>query len=67
MAARLPYNEKNDKAQDSKLMRSMSPAQRAAFKKLDEKHRKVKYQDQDAKIDQRLATKARKAVAKKKP
>jgi hypothetical protein len=64
--ARAAYTEKGDKAQDAKLMRSMSPAQKAEFKKLDEKHRKVKYQDQDSKIDRRLASKAKKSVAKKK-
>ena len=65
--ARALYNEKKDKKIDTKLLAKKSPAVKAAFEKLDKEHKKVKYQDQDTKIDRGLIKKAEaKAKTKKK-
>ena len=52
--ARQLYTEKGDKKVDAKLLKKLTPAQKAAFKKEDKKHRKVKYQDEDTKIDKKI-------------
>jgi hypothetical protein len=43
-------------------MKKLTPAQKAAFKKKDEKHRKVKYQSEDTKIDKKIIKKIKKKV-----
>ena len=55
--ARQLYTESGDKKVDAKLLARLTPAQRREFKKADEKHRKVKYQDQDTKIDKQIIKK----------
>lgn len=42
------------------MLKKLTPTQKAAFEKLDKKHRKVKYQDQDNKIDRKLIKKVKK-------
>jgi hypothetical protein len=54
------YTEKSDKKQDSKDTKGMSPKQKAAFKKADEKHRKPKSQEDDAKMDKKIIKKIKK-------
>ena len=61
--ARQLYTEKGDKKADAKLLKKLTPAQRAAFEKEDKKHKKVKYQDQDTAIDKKIIKKIK---AKKK-
>jgi hypothetical protein len=56
MAKKL-YTEAGDKKIDAKLMKRLTPAQRRAFEKKDEKHRKVKYQSEDTKIDKQIIKK----------
>ena len=65
--ARALYNEKKDKAIDAKLLKKKSPAVKAKFEALDKKHKKVKYQDQDTKIDRGLIKKAEAKVKAEKP
>ena len=60
------YTEKGDKKADAKLLARLTPAQRRAFEKKDEKHRKVKYQDQDTKLDKKIIAKIKKKSTKKK-
>jgi hypothetical protein len=60
--ARQLYTEKGDKKVDAKLLKKLTPAQKAAFKKQDEKHRKVKYQSEDTKIDKKIIKKIKKKV-----
>ena len=55
--ARQLYSEKGDKKADAKLLKKLTPAQKAVFKKQDEKHKKVKYQDEDTKIDKKIIKK----------
>lgn len=55
--ARQLYTEKGDKKVDAKLMKRLTPTQRKAFEKMDEKHRKVKYQSEDTKIDKQIIKK----------
>lgn len=55
--ARQLYTESGDKKVDAKLMKRLTPAQRRAFEKKDKEHRKVKYQDQDTKIDKQIIKK----------
>jgi hypothetical protein len=55
--ARQLYTEKGDKKVDAKLMKRLTPTQRKAFEKMDEKHRKVKYQSEDTKIDKKIIKK----------
>jgi hypothetical protein len=55
--ARQLYTEAGDKKVDAKLMKRLTPTQRRAFEKEDKKHRKVKYQDQDTKIDKKIIKK----------
>lgn len=52
--ARKLYTEAGDKKVDAKLLKKLTPAQRAEFERKDAKHRKVKYQDQDTKIDKKI-------------
>jgi hypothetical protein len=59
MAKKL-YTEKGDKKADAKLLKRLTPAQRRAFEKKDEKHRKVKYQSEDTKIDKKIIAKIKK-------
>ena len=54
------YTEKSDKKQDAKDTKGMSPKQKAAFKKADEKHRKPKSQEDDAKMDKKIIKKLKK-------
>ena len=54
------YTEKGDKKVDAKLLKRLTPAQRRAFEKQDAKHRKVKYQDEDTKIDKKIIAKIKK-------
>ena len=61
--ARKLYTEKGDKKIDAKLLKKLTPAQKAKFEKADKKHKKVKYQDQDTKIDRKIIFKIK---AKKK-
>jgi hypothetical protein len=58
--ARQLYTEKGDKKADAKLLKKLTPAQKAAFNKQDEKHRKVKYQSEDTKIDKKIIKKIKK-------
>lgn len=62
--ARQLYTEKGDKKADAKLLARLTPAQRRAFEKEDKKHRKVKYQDQDTKIDKKIIAKVKKKTKK---
>jgi hypothetical protein len=55
--ARQLYSEKGDKKADAKLLKKLTPAQKAAFKKQDEKHKKVKYQSEDTKLDKKIIKK----------
>jgi len=64
--ARELYTEKGDKKADAKLMARLTPTQRRAFEKEDKKHRKVKYQDQDTKIDKKIIAKIKKKSTSKK-
>ena len=63
--ARQLYTEKGDKKVDAKLLKKLAPAQKAAFEKQDKKHKKVKYQDQDTKIDRKIIAKVKKQTKKK--
>lgn len=63
--ARKLYTEKGDKKIDAKLLKKLTPAQKAAFEKADKKHKKVKYQDQDTKIDRKIIAKVKKQTKKK--
>ena len=55
--ARQLYTEKGDAKVDKRLLKKLSPAQKAAFEKEDKKHKKVKYQDQDTAIDKNIIKK----------
>lgn len=55
------YTEKADKKKDAKMIKGLTPKQKAAFKKLDDKHKKVKTMAQDRAIDKKLIQKAKKA------
>jgi hypothetical protein len=55
--ARQLYTESGDKKVDAKLMKRLTPAQRRAFEKMDEKHRKVKYQSEDTAMDKKIIKK----------
>ena len=63
--ARQLYTEAGDKKFDAKLLKKLTPAQIAAFEKQDKKHKKVKYQDQDTKIDRKIIAKVKKQTKKK--
>ena len=54
------YTEKADKAKDAKMTKNLTLKQKAAFKKLDDKHKKVKTMAQDRAIDKKLIAKAKK-------
>lgn len=58
------YSEKKDKIKDRKMMKGMTPKQKAAFRKLDDKHKKVKTMEADAKIDRKLIKQVKKKVKK---
>ena len=51
------YTEKGDAKVDKKLTKKLTPAQKKAFEAQDKKHKKVKYQDQDTKIDKQIIKK----------
>jgi len=55
--ARKLYTEKGDKKVDAKLLKNLTPKQRAEFEKKDKQHKKVKYQDQDTAIDKKIIKK----------
>ena len=55
--ARQLYTEKGDKKADAKLLKKLTPAQKKAFEAQDKKHKKVKYQDEDTKIDKKIIKK----------
>jgi hypothetical protein len=58
--ARMPYNEKNDKKQDSKTTKGLDKDQKAKFKKMDDAHGKrnrPESQTADRKIDQKIVKK----------
>jgi hypothetical protein len=63
--ARQLYTETGDKKVDARLLKKLTPAQKAAFEKQDKKHKKVKYQDQDTKIDRKIIAKVKKQTKKK--
>jgi hypothetical protein len=63
--ARQLYTEAGDKKADAKLLKKLTPAQKAAFEKVDKKHKKVKYQDEDTKIDRKIIAKVKKQTKKK--
>ena len=63
--ARQLYTEAGDKKVDAKLLKKLTPAQKAAFEKQDKKHKKVKYQDQDTKMDRKIIAKVKKQTKKK--
>jgi hypothetical protein len=54
------YVEAKDEVIDKRLIGNLSPVQKAAFKKLDEKHRKVKTQEADNAIDRKIIAKVKK-------
>lgn len=55
------YTEAKDRSVDARLMKKMTPAQKIAFKKADEKHPKAKTMAQDAGYDRKIMQ----AMAKK--
>jgi hypothetical protein len=63
--ARKLYTEKGDKKIDAKMLKKLTPAQKTAFEKADKKHKKVKYQNQDTKIDRKIIAKVKKQTKKK--
>ena len=63
--ARKLYTETGDKKIDAKLLKKLTPAQKAKFEKADKKHKKVKYQNQDTKIDRKIIAKIKKQTKKK--
>ena len=42
MAKSKPYNEKNDKSQDKKMTKGMTPSEKKEYKKMDKAHGKKK-------------------------
>lgn len=62
--ARQLYTEKSDKKADAKLLKRLSSAERREFERLDKKHRKVKYQDEDTKIDKKIIAKIKSKSSK---
>jgi len=60
------YTEKSDKKQDAKLMKGMTPKQKADFKKADKKHKKPKSQEEDTAMDKKIAKKVKAKDKKKK-
>ena len=58
--ARQLYTEKGDAKVDKKLMKKLTPAQKKAFEAQDKKHKKVKYQSEDTKIDRAIIKKIKK-------
>lgn len=54
------YSEKKDKVKDGKMTKNLTPKQKAAFKKLDGNHKKVKTMAEDRKIDKQLIKKVKK-------
>ena len=52
-----PYNKKNDDPQDAKFTKGMSPKEKAEFKKMDKKHKKVKTMAADEKEDAKIVKK----------
>lgn len=64
--ARKLYTEAGDRKVDAKLLKRLTPAERREFERLDKKHRKVKYQDEDTKIDKKIIAKIKTKSAKAK-
>ena len=65
---RMPYNKKNDKKQDAKTTKGMSPEEKEEFEKMDTAHgkkNKPESQTADRKIDEKLKKKAEKKVEKR--
>ena len=54
------YVEAKDTVIDKRMIGNLSATQKAAFKKLDEKHRKVKTQKADNAIDKKIIAKVKK-------
>lgn len=54
------YVEAKDELIDKRMISNLSATQKAAFKKLDEKHRKVKTQEADNAIDKKIIAKVKK-------
>jgi hypothetical protein len=54
------YTEKADKKADAKLTKTLTPAQKKAFKTADAKHPKVKTMAADKKIDKKIIAKIKK-------
>lgn len=59
------YTEAADKKKDAKMTKGLSPKEKAAFEKSDNKHRKPKSLEDDAAIDRKII-KGIKAKRKKK-
>ena len=55
--ARQLYTEKGEAKVDKKITEKLTLAQKASFEKEDKKHRNVKYQNQDTKIDKKIIKK----------
>ena len=58
------YVEAKDELIDKRMIGNLSAIQKAAFKKLDEKHRKVKTQEADNAIDKKIIAKVKKKKGK---
>ena len=58
----MKYTKANDKKQDAKTTKGMTPSQKKAFAKADDKHRKPKSQEDDKKMDEKIAKRVRKNV-----
>lgn len=61
---RMPYNEKNDKKQDSKTTKGLDKEDKAKFKKMDDAHgkrNKPETQTADRKIDEKIVKKIKTA------
>jgi hypothetical protein len=52
-----PYNKKNDDPQDKKATKGLTPAEKAKFKAMDKKHKKVKTMSADIKEDKAIVKK----------
>jgi len=54
------YIEAKDELIDKRMIGNLSATQKAAFEKLDKKHRKVKTQEADNAIDKKIIAKVKK-------
>lgn len=57
MAKSKPYNEKNDKPQDKKDTKGLTPSEKKKFEKMDKKHKKVKTMSKDRAEDLKIKEK----------